>query len=151
MAKEVVASIHVNARPEAAWALICDPHRYPEIADPTERMIEVPDDEMGVGYAYKEYGGIKPFLGESEWRVTEFDPVRRQVHVGDDGSMTMNLEIELTPVDGGTQLTQTFNMTPRWYIAPVNVILWPLFMRKRAQESMDKTVENFKRVLESSD
>jgi carbon monoxide dehydrogenase subunit G len=145
---QVAASVQVDSGLEAVWALMCDPHRYPEIADPTERMIEVPDREMGVGYVYKEYGGIKPFLGESEWRVTEFEPMRRLVHIGDDGSMTMNLEIELTPTDGGTRLTQTFSLTPRWYLVPVSAILWPLFMRKRAQEAADKTVANIKRILE---
>ena len=146
----VGASTQVNTGPEVIWALMCDPHRYPEIADPTERMIDVPDREIGVGYIYKEYGGIRPFLGESEWRVTEFEPMRRQVHIGDDGSMTLDLEIELTPTDGGTRLTQTLVLKPRWYLAPVNAILWPLFMRKRAQEAMDKTVANVKRIAESS-
>lgn len=147
---QVVASTQVNTGPEIIWALMCDPHRYPEIADPTERMIDVPDGEMGVGYVYKEYGGIKPFMGESEWRVTEFEPMRRQVHIGYDGSMTMDLEIQLTPTDGGTRLTQTLNMKPRWYLVPVNAILWPLMMRKRGQEAMDKTVANVKRITESS-
>ena len=146
----VSASTQISTGPEAIWALMCDPHRYPEFADPTERMIDVPDREMGVGYIYKEYGGIRPFLGESEWQVTEFEPMRRQVHIGDDGSMTLDLEIELTPTDGGTRLTQTLVLKPRWYLAPVNAILWPLFMRKRAQEAMDKTVANAKRIAESS-
>ena len=82
-------------------------------------------------------------------RVTEFEPMRRQVHIGDDGSMTMNLGIELTPTDGGTRLTQTLSLTPRWYLVPVNAILWPLMMRKRAQEAMDKTVANVKRIAEA--
>ena len=147
---QVVASTQVDTGPEAIWALMCDPHRYPEIADPTERMIDVPDREFGVGYVYKEYGGIKPFIGEMEWRVTEFEPMRRQVHIGDDGSMTLDLEIELTPSVGGTRLTQTLSLKPRWYLVPVNAILWPLMMRNRAQETMDKTVTNVKRIAESA-
>ncbi len=144
------ASTQIDTGPEVIWALMCDPNRYPEIADPTERMIEVPDGEIGVGYVYKEYGGIRPFIGESEWRVTEFEPMRRQVHIGDDGSMTMNLLIELAPTDDGTRFTLTLSMKPRWYLAPVNAILWPLLMRKRAREGMDKTVANVKRIAETS-
>ncbi len=146
----VTATTEVNGGPEAIWSILSDPNRYPEIADPTERMVEVPDGEMGVGYVYKEFGGIKPFVGESEWRVTEFEPMRRQVHVGDDGTVTMNLEIELTPTDDGTRVTQTLGMEPRWYLVPVNAILWPLMMRKRSQEAMDKTLANLKRIVESS-
>ena len=74
---EVTASIDIKAPPEAIWALMCDPNRYPELAEPTDRMVSVPDDGFGVGYAYQEYGGIPPFKGESTWRVTEFDPMRR--------------------------------------------------------------------------
>ncbi len=147
---QTTASTQINTGPEVIWALMCDPNRYPEIADPTERMIDVPDGEIGVGYVYKEYGGIRPFIGESEWRVTEFEPMRRQVHIGDDGSMTMNLLVELAPTDGGTRFTLTLGMKPRWYLAPVNAILWPLLMRKRAREGIDKTVANVKRIAEAS-
>lgn len=100
-------------------------------------------------YRYKEYGGVPPFKGESEWRVTEFDPMRRQVHVGDDGSMLLNLDIEITPSSDGSRLTQNLELKPRWYLAPIHYILWPLMMRKRAQEAMDKTVANVKRMVES--
>lgn len=147
---QVEATMQIKAPTEVIWALMCDPHRYPEFADPTQRMIDVPDEEMGVGYTYKEYGGIRPFIGESEWQVTEFEPMRRQVHIGDDGSTTLNLKIELMPAEGGTRLTQSIDLKPRWYLAPVNAILWPLMMRKRAQEAMDKTVANVKRIVESS-
>jgi carbon monoxide dehydrogenase subunit G len=144
----VTASIDISAAPDAIWNLMCDPNTYPELADPTDRMIDVPDAEFGVGYVYKEYGGIAPFKGESEWEVTEYEPMTRQVHVGDDGQMTINLQIQLDEIEGGTRLTQSIDMTPRWYMLPVNAVLWPLMMRKRAQAAMDKTVANVKRMVE---
>lgn len=147
---QVVASIQIDTGPEPIWALMSDPHRYPDFVDATERMVDVGSGEFGVGYTYKEYGGIKPFLGESEWRVTAFEPMRHQAHVGDDGKMRIPLDIKLTPNDGGTQLTITIAMEPRWFLAPVNAILWPLMMRKRAQAVLDKTVTNAKRIAESS-
>lgn len=146
----VVASTQINTGPEPIWALMSDPNRYPDFVDATERMVDVGSGEFGVGYLYKEYGGIKPFLGESEWRVTEFEPMRRQAHVGDDGKMRLPLDIELTPTDGGTRLTIKLAMKPRWYLAPVSAILWPLMMRNRAQDVLDKTVANAKRIVESS-
>lgn len=147
---EVKASIHIDAPPGAIWALLCDPRCYPEYADPTDRMLSVPDEQMGVGYVYKEYGGVPPFKGESTWEVTAFEPMRRQVHVGDDGAMTMHLEVDLEPRDGGTRLTQRLELTPRWYLRPVHLVLWPLLLHKRAQEAMDKTVRNAKRMAESA-
>ena len=148
---EVVATADIAAPPETIWALLCDPHRYPELADPTDRMLSVSEEEMGVGYVYREYGGVPPFKGESTWHVTEFEPMRRQVHVGDDGSATLHLSIDLDPTESGTRLTQRLDMKLRWYLRPLDVVLWPLLMRKRAQEAMDKTVQNIKRAAESSD
>lgn len=150
MARVVVASTEIESGPEPIWALMSDPNRYPDFVDATERMLDVGTGDFGVGSIYKEYGGIKPFLGESEWRVTAFEPMRHQAHIGDDGKMRMPLDIELAPTDGGTRLTITLGLEPRWFLAPVNAILWPLMMRKRAQDVLDKTVANTKRIIESS-
>ena len=147
---EVIATTGIAAPPDEVWALICTPERYPEFADPADRMLSVPDGDFGRGSVYREYGGVPPFKAESTWRVTAFEPVRRQVHVGDDGSMTLDLTIELTPIDTGTRLTQTLALTPRWYLRPVFAVLWPLFMRKRAQQAMDRTVQNVRRIVEAS-
>ena len=146
---QVTGSTEIRAAPESIWALMCDPDRYNEWADPTDRMLDVPKKDIGVDYVYREYGGIPPFKGESEWRVTEFEPIRRQVHVGDDGTMKIDIGIDLLPTQAGTRLTLTVALRPRWFLAPVNAILWPLFMRKRSQESVDRTVANVKRIVES--
>jgi len=146
---QVTASREIRAAPESVWALMCEVNRYPELSDATDRMLDVPKEEMGVGYIYREYGGIPPFKSESEWRITEFEPIRRQVHVGDDGTMRIDLNIELNPTEAGTRLTMTLALRPRWFLAPVNAILWPLFMRKRSQEAIEKTVANAKRIIES--
>lgn len=145
----VTATTHIDAPPDVIWALLCDPHQYPELADPTERMLSVPDAPFGVGYEYREYGGVKPFLGESTWRVTVFEPMTHQVHVGDDGSATMDLDIRLEPTATGTRYTQRLAMEVRWYMRPLMALLWPLMMRARAQEAMDKTVANIKRMAET--
>ncbi len=77
-------------------------------------MLPVPDGEFGLRSVYEEYGGIPPFKEENTWRVTELEPMRYQAHVGDDGSMTFALTIELEAIDTGTHLTQSPEMTPRW-------------------------------------
>lgn len=146
----VVVTIDIAAPPEAVWELMCDPHRYPEFVDTTQRMIDVPDAEFAVGYTYKEFGGIRPFFGESTWKVVELEPPLRQVQSGDDGMVTIDLFIEAERLAAGTRLTHTIELRPRWYMAPLNAILWPLFMKKRAYASMEKTNENVKRIIEAS-
>ncbi len=146
---EVSASVLINTDPDPVWELMCDPSRYPDFVENTERMVDVGSGEFGLGYVYKEYGGLKPFLGESEWRVTEFEPMRHQAHIGDDGKMRIHLDIDLAPGEGGTTLTLKVALEPRWFIAPVSTVMWPVMMRKRAQTDMDTTAANVKRIVES--
>ncbi len=148
MAAAVEASTVIAATPEQIWELMGDPHRYPEFAEETDHMVDVPAGPVSEGYVYREYGGIPPFKGESEWRVTVFEPHRRQVHVGDDGKMTFHLSIEIEPAGDGSRLTMRVTVHPRWFLAPVSALLWPLMMRRRAQAAADGTVANVKRILE---
>lgn len=146
----VSSTTRIDASPEKIWKLICDQARYPDFADPTDRMLDLPVGEFGAGSVYREYGGIPPFKGESTWTVTEFKPVHRQVHIGDDGSMTLHLTIEITPTDDrGSRLEQTLQLEPRWYLKPVFLVLWPLMLGDKAQTAMDVTVGNVKRICES--
>jgi uncharacterized protein YndB with AHSA1/START domain len=141
----------INAPVEAVWDLMSDAKRYPEWVEATDRMISAPDEPMNVGYEYEEYGGIPPFKSDSVWRVTEFEPHRRQVHTGDDGSMTMNLVIELTETESGTNLMQSIDLKSRLWMRPLAMLMWPLLMRRRGDKIMEDTGANVKKLLESSD
>lgn len=147
---EVVGTAVIETGVEPIWELMCSPGRYPDFVENTERMVDVGSGEFGVGYEYKEYGGLKPFIGESEWRVTEFDPMRHQTHIGDDGKVRIHLDIDLESLaDDRTRLTLKVALAPRWFLVPVNAVMWPLMMRKRAQADMDTTAANVKQLVES--
>lgn len=143
-------SVNIAASPEKAWELACDTPRYPEWVAFTERMIDPGEGDMGVGFVYKEHGGVPPFKADSEWRVTEFESPKRMRHIGDDGSATIDLVLEVEAADGGCRLSPSMDLKPRWYMAPVMAVMWPLMMRKRAQAAMDETVGNAKRLLENA-
>jgi len=53
------------------------------------------------------------------------------------------------PTDAGSHLAHTAELKPVWYLAPVMAVMWPLVMRKRTQQYMDRTMENVKRIVES--
>lgn len=145
----VVSSVDVAAPPDKLWTLLCDPHCYPELVIPTDRMVHVPDEEMKVGYTYKEYGGVPPFKGESTWTVTLFEPITRQVHEGDNGQVRLHLDVRIESTPTGCRLTQRLELKPRWFLVLPNLILWPLMMRKRTQTAMDETAVNIQRRAES--
>ena len=146
----VTASTDISAAPDVVWELYCDPHRYPEIAHATERMLHVPDGPMGVGYTYKEIGVMGPFKSEDEWQVTAFEPTRRQVHHADDGTVRSHLEIDIEPTRTGCRVTQRFGVEPRGAMRLATAVMWPLFLRRLAQRAMDITVANVKELAEAS-
>lgn len=147
---QVISSAEVAAPPEVVWELLCDPHRFPELVEVTDRMVEVPDEPMSEGYTYREYGGLGPFKSESEWTVTEFEPKHRQVHEGDDGSMAFHLVIELEPTDTGCRIRHVLRIEGRGAMGLLSKVTWPLFMRRMADRAMDQTLQNFKRAAEAS-
>ncbi len=145
----VAASTDIDAPPDVVWDLYCDAHRYAELAHATERMLHVPDGPMGVDYVYREIGVMGPFKSEDEWVVTEFEPMRRQVHLADDGTARSQLEIVIEPTPAGCRVTQRFGVEPRGAMKVVITVLWPLFMRRLAQHAMDRTVANYKEAAEA--
>ena len=147
---ELTADIKIYASPDIVWGTISKPELYPKISDVTDRMISVPDDEFGRGYVYEEYGGVPPFKAESHWKVIEYEPKRRQVHIGDDGSTKTILTFEFKPTGNGTHVIQKIRLKPRWFLWPIFYVMWLLFMKKRGQNALDKTISNFKRVAERS-
>lgn len=144
----VESTIEIDAAPAAVWALMCDTNSYEEWVVPTDAVLDPGDGDMRVGFVYRERGGIPPFKGESTWQVTEFEPHSRQRHVGDDGKAKVDLQINMTPAGAATRVHMTLEVKPRWYLAPVVAVMWPLMVKKRAQESLDGTLANAKRRLE---
>lgn len=139
----------IEASIEAVWSLLSDVDSYPRWVDATDRILERQPGDLNEGYRYREYGGLPPFKGESTWTITEWSPKARQVHVGDDGFVTMDLEIGLSG-DAQTDVSMALTMTPRWFVAPVFYLVWPLMMRSRAEKTMQKTLDHLKAELEGA-
>ena len=80
-------SVAVEAPSERVWAFVSDVRRCPEWVTFADGMGHVDEGDPGEGFRYVEYGGVGPLRSASEWVSVEFDPPRRQVHVGDVGIM----------------------------------------------------------------
>lgn len=148
---KLFASTEVDATPEEVWSLMCDAKRYHEWVVPTDSVLEAPDGPVEEGSIYREHGGIPPFKADSEWHVTVVEPITRQVHVGDDGTMNMHLEIRMTPSGTGTRLEWDIDFKPRWWMAPLVYPMWYAFMGGRGKAAMDETANNFKRLIEKAE
>ena len=118
MAKEesVSASVLVKAPIEKVWELASDTSRYAEWVEATLEVLHT-DGPARLGSTYEERTRISgPWKATTQWRVTEFDPPRRQVHEGQ-GVFTaeeMAVVIELAATGEQTEFTLTLRYTPRF-------------------------------------
>ena len=145
----VEASVEVEAAPETVWEFISDLKRVPEWDSFCDETLEVSAGAVGAGTVYRERGGVGPIKSVSEWRITEFEPPRRQVHEGDLGVMKPVLATALEPSERGTRMRQTvdFKMIPR--VRPLELLLEALFVRRLMASGVLGTLANAKRMIEA--
>lgn len=111
----VVTSV-VPGPPERAWSAMCDTSRYAQWVEGTIAVTRT-DGPARLGSTYDELTRISgPWKASTHWRITEFDPPRRQVHAGDGVATASNmvLIIEFEPEGPVTRLTMTIQYTPRF-------------------------------------
>ena len=119
----IVASAIIPASPERVWEIACDTSRYPEWVENTLRMIR-PDGPTRADTTYEELSRIAgPWKSVTRWRVTEFNPPRRQVQQGEGVSTAkgMAMIIELSPAGQDTNFTLTVRYRPRF--GPVGALI----------------------------
>jgi carbon monoxide dehydrogenase subunit G len=144
----VESSVVVEAPPERVWAFVSDVSRCPEWVTFADEMGHIDAGDPGEGFRYVEYGGLGPIRSESDWEIVEFDPPRRQVHVGDMGIMQPELTITVEPEGEGTRWTQTveFEALPR--LRPVGWLLERLVIRRRMARGLERTMTAGKELVE---
>lgn len=86
---------------------------------------------------------------ESEWRIVEFEPPRRQVHVGDLGVMAPELAMTVEAANGGTRFTQTIELRALPAVRPVGWLLETLVIERAMRSGLRATQRNLKRLVES--
>ena len=146
----ISVSTDIKCSAEQLWELLGDTEKYPEWVEPTDRMLEVAEGGLKQGSVYREYGGIPPFKGESTWTVSEFEPYSRQVHIGDDGAMTIAIGVTINPHDEEVTFVHNLHFKPRWWIFPITLIIWPALMGRRGHAAIRKTHANAKVILEAT-
>jgi uncharacterized protein YndB with AHSA1/START domain len=119
----IIASAVIPASPERVWQIAGDTSRYPEWVEGTLRMIHT-SGPTRVGATYEELTRIAgPWKSVTRWRVTEWDPPRRQVHQGEGISTSKDTAviIELSPAGQDTNFTLTVRYMPRF--GPVGALI----------------------------
>jgi len=145
---EVKIVKHINANPEKVWELISDIKKGPEWVTVMKDLVHTTDNPLKEGAVYREFSKVGPKEGETEWRVTTFDPPNIQVHRSRESDMHIDLTMQVMPNDEGTRfLHQTeFTMMPKF--RPLGWLLESLFVKRLMSREMHQTVENLKKIAE---
>lgn len=147
--RSVVSSVTVPVPQERAFELLSDTSRYAEWVEDTLEVVRT-DGPATEGSTYDEVNRVAgPLKGRSTWTVTEHEPPRRSLHVGEGIAIAraMSVEFEASPVDGGaTEVTFTFRYQPAF--GPLGGLLASAGLHRQVAAGFRKTAESFRRLAE---
>lgn len=140
----------LDAPPELVFDLMADYERYPEWVAIVEEATLVKGDRIETGAEYEEVSPLGPFRSTSHWRVTAFDPPRRQIHVGQLPFGPVELTIEMRPDgQGGTVLDHTVELTAFPRFRPLGWLLERLVLVRVFERDMEESLTAFAELVEN--
>ena len=146
----IQGSVDIAAPRQAVWDVMSDVSRYSELGSFTDEAIMVSDGELCKGSVYSETGKIAGMKYNSEWTVTEFDPVSRQVHVGVESSMRIEVTWDLVESDAeNTKAFQVVELTMMPKFRPLGILLEKSFVTRMMTKGLVDLRENLKRIAEA--
>ena len=148
--RHVEESTHIEAPPEAVWKLLCDLPRLPEYVYFVREVFDI-SGPADLGVVYKERAKPGLFESVSEWRITVFEPPRRQAHECAMPEMDASVMSHLEPEDGGTRysLSMAFAVLPR--IRPLGMLLENLFVERKVRSDCRRVLGACKRIVEAEE
>jgi len=146
----IEGSVDIGAPRQAVWDLMCDVSRYSEFGNITDEAHMVSDGEFGKGSVYSESGKVAGMKYTSEWTVTHFDPISKQVHFGVESSMHIELTWTLAEIDAeNTRATQVVNVKMMPKFRPLGVLIEKLFVTRKMTKELATLREDLKRIAEA--
>ncbi len=144
----VVVRTEMHTTPDAIWALLCDVRRYPEWDAFADEILSASHDRLQEGSTYRERTG----KDESDWTVTLFEPMRRQVHVGQVpflGEITVAVDLE--PHGDRTFFHHeiSYHVMPG-LLRPIGWLIEKAYVDRYARNNMLQMAANAKRILEGA-
>lgn len=142
-------TLHLDAPPDRVFDLMADHERYPDWVAIVEESRLVEGDRVEAGAVYEEESDLGPFRSTSRWEVTEFEPPRRQVHVGELPFGPVELTITFEPDgDGGTRLEHVVELTAFPRVRPLGWLLERLVLVRTFESDMEESLEAFETLVE---
>lgn len=112
----VTAMTTIAAPREYVWRVLCDMGRYEAWIENTLELLHA-DEVASLGATFEERARLSGFwTSVVHWTVMGFDPPSRLVFMGRGarGVRDLTFEVELEPLDGGTEIASTYAYVPRF-------------------------------------
>lgn len=139
----VEAWAHIARPPQEVWDFFNDTSRWHEWVDFTDEVLDS-SGPLAEGATYRERSRIGPIRQTSRWRITAFEPPRRQVHEGRVGLLRPRLTVLLEPWSGGTRLILATEFALPGPLRPLERV-----PGHQIRRGLGRTVAAAKRVLEA--
>ena len=97
----------IYAPVEAVWQALNDIENTPKWVVGLEDAKVKTGGLYGEGTVYVDYNRLDYALQVTEWHITEFEPISRQVHVSDSSFLPSMMVLTLSPTTEGTRLRMT--------------------------------------------
>lgn len=141
--------VELEASPGKVFELMADHTRYPDWLTVTDEVRLVTGDHLRAGTEYEEISQFGPKRVRSRWRVTEFEPPRRQVHRGELPFGPLEVRIEIEPDgEGGALLDHTVKLTALPRFRPLGWLLERLILGRRFDAEMKESLGRFTEMIE---
>jgi hypothetical protein len=125
------AAAHIEASPQAVWALYADVEGTVEWVPFAEEILFV-SGPPGLGQVYRERTRLGGISDVAEWEVVEWDPPRRQVQRSTGKGMDSRLVIKVEPRGTGALVQQEVMLDSRapWLLGWLHERLFGMVARR---------------------
>ncbi len=110
------ASQIIHAPIEKVWNTLNDIDNTSKWVVGLEKAEVKTDGEFGLDTIYTDYNRLGPIPQVTDWRITEFEPMSRQVHMSNSDGLpsTMTLSLSTTPEGSLLKMTVDYQFMPQW-------------------------------------
>ena len=141
----------IEAAPKTVWDFISDIEKAPEWVVVMKSLVHTTENPVRKGTVYKESSKIGPKESETEWKVTQFDEPRVQIHECNESDFKAKLTMEVEDNgDGSSTLHHTTQYRLMPVFRPLGWLLETLFVKKVMDKNLHQSVENCKKLIEAN-
>ena len=139
----------IDAPIETVWDTLNDIDNTHKWVVGLERAEITTAGSYGFGTIYKDFNRIGPMLQVTEWHVTTFEPMSRQVHVSDSAVLPSKMVIVMAARAEGTRVRMSveYRFLPKWGI--VSRIFERLIMNYVLSNVLRQNLGQLNRYLQS--